>query len=249
MQEYESRVSRSPVAVLIAALLACLWAPGARADWYDDYDFESKGVIAFWPLDGDSLDRSGNDNNGTWTNGSYVTGRFGQARQLATGHYYTVPAPPELATFSEITMSAWYRASAPPPDNESLIGIGIDGAGPQHFYLFLFGGGTLVGPGVNGHSSTGGINTGANAPIYDGSWHLLTATWNGSVSRVYVDDMLLSENPSATGTVTPASGQSLYLNRHNWAWSWSSRLAGQVDDPVIFDHALSPTEVAALARR
>ena len=236
-------------ALACTALLAGSIAPAFGA-WYDSYDFAAKGVVAFWPLDGDALDRSGQSNDGTWVgSNSYEPGRFGQSRSLTPGTYLTVPAPPALSSFSAITLSAWYKTTTIPSDNESLMGIGLDGAGPLHAYLFVLGGGSINGLVFNAWSSDGAIG-GPNTPeprIFDGTWHLLTASWDGTRSRLYLDSTMIAENPNATGTVAPGAGEPLYINRHNWSWGNSSRLTGAVDDPVVFDHALSDAEVAALA--
>lgn len=237
---------------LLMGVLTCLCLPAGAAfgAWYDTYDFAQKGVIGFWPLDGQALDATGKGNDGSWTgSGGYEAGRFGLGHSLTPGTYLTVSTPEELSSFSAITLSAWFKSTTPPSDNESLMGLGIDGAGPLHAYLFLLGGGTVNGVTLNGWSASGGIGTPniASAAVYDGSWHLLTATWDGSISRVFIDSIAVAENMSATGTVVPDLGEALYINRHNWSWSSSSRLNGSVDDAVVFDHALSPAEVALLA--
>lgn len=225
---------------------------GSPGNWYEDYDFAASGVIGYWPFDGDALDRSGNHNDGVWTADDYVAGRFGEAHSLAPGVFMTVPMPPELSSFDQVTLSAWYRSETEPNDNENLLGLGRDGqgAGLDHAYLFLLGsrnpGATFSAWGAD--AAIGTSQHYLSHQPYDGSWHLLTATWDGSVSRLYVDGALVAENPDAGGVITPKSGEPLYINRHNWwATAWSSRLSGEVDEVVIFDHALSPSEVALLA--
>lgn len=234
-------------------LLSCFAlapTPPANAEWHDGYDFASRGVIAFWPLDGDALDRSGNGNDGTWSAGAdYTAGRFGQAHSLEPGTYMEVPTPAGLANYSEFTLAAWFKTTIAPSDNESLMGIGIDGVGYPHSYLFVLAGGSVQGVTLNGWSSVGGIGTpNLNSPeVFDGSWHLLAVTWDGSISRTYLDGMIVAEDLTAAATIAPQPGEPFFINRHNWSWSNSSRLSGAVDDAVVFDHALSPDEVALLA--
>lgn len=236
--------------VLFLLCFALASAPPVHAEWYDGYDFAAKGVIAFWPFDGDSIDRSENSNDGTWSGGpGYVGGRFGQAHALQPGTFMEVPTPAGLANYSAFTLAAWFKTTIAPSDSESLMGIGIDGIGYPHSYLFVLAGGSVQGVTLNGWSSAGGIGTPNldTLEVFDGSWHLLAVTWDGSISRTYLDGMLVAEDVATAGTIAPPPGEPFFINRHNWSWSTSSRLSGSVDDAVVFDHALSAHEVALLA--
>jgi hypothetical protein len=243
-------------AVTLAFAFPLIWPAGARAQWWEDYDFAARDVVAIWPFDGDDMDHSGNNHNGAWSAGGFETGRFGAGHSLGVGVFYTVANPAQLRTFRSITLSAWLRSPDPPVDNESIAGVGIDGAssGTQHAYLFaLLQGAQSGGPGGVGFNAWGSIGgLGGNVTVqsaWSNAWHHYAATWDGHTSRVYVDGIVRLTNTSAKGTVTPAAGEPFFINRHNWeGGSWSSRISGTVDEVVIFDRALSPTEVGLLAR-
>ncbi len=217
--------------------------------WYDNYNFAAKGVVAYWPFDDDSNDKSGNGNNGTWTSGgSFVPGEFGNGYSFAPGVYYEVSNPSApLLNYSTITLAAWFKYTSA-LDNENLLGAGLDGL-PSHYYMFILPG--LPGIGFNALNSSGQpLGTTNNTTVLNlaGQWHHIAATFDGTTATLYIDGMPLSSN-NASGSIALSAGTPFYINRHDWSGGNSGgRLTGVIDDAVIFNRALSSSEIIALAK-
>jgi PKD repeat protein len=242
------------VVVFLTALMS-IGANAASATWYDTYDFSSQGVVAYWPFDRDAIDKSRNGNTGSWSGGGFAPAVLGQGYQFSSGVSYSVPGTVGrgLHHFTALTMAAWFKLTSDPFDNESLLGVGLDGQ-PGHLFLFIFDsfGGTDSRNAV-------GLNavTNRNAPISAppaeipnslGQWHHLAVTWDGTVTMTYVDGVLVaaSTTPGGSALAIPVS-HPFYINRHDWVSGASSRLSGVIDEVVVAQRALSAAEIAALA--
>ena len=241
---------------LVAFLLVWMWlgVGVAQAKWYDTYDFAAKGVVAYWPFDGDASDKTSNGNNGTWNGGGFASGVLGQGYGFSSHTSYTVPGPAGrgIHAFSAFTLAAWFKMTSDPGDNESLLGAGLDGQ-PAHAFLFIlnsFGGSsTRKAFGLNAATdSNAELTTPAvEIPNPIGQWHHLAVTWDGTTAKAYLDGVLASSRAPVSGTVTIPISESFLINAHHWASGTSARLAGVVDEVVVAQRALSEAEIAALA--
>ena len=82
---------------------------GGCEEWHEGFDFSALGVLAYWPFDDDSEDKSGNGNTGSWTGGALAPGAmFGGGYQYAQGEYYTVNGSSNLNSFNQ---AAWRPGS------------------------------------------------------------------------------------------------------------------------------------------
>jgi hypothetical protein len=206
------------------------------------------GLVAYWPLDRDWLDRSGNGYPLAPEASAMFTesGKFSQAfvgdgsgdRARATG----IGALSGNATF---TVGAWFRT-----DDTSLhkgiIGVGNTG-NRQHFYL-------RAGNGGDGCSGPRVVMVGADDGATDkwwcstttlnsGVWYHAAATYDGALRqlKIYVNGGLertvtLSQDLALTGEVSVGGD----LHNDNY-------LPGRVDDAVVYSRVLSATEIANLA--
>ena len=243
------------IAALFLSAAVLQDAPAAAQEWYETYDFQSQGVVAFWPFDIDVLDHGGNDASGSWTpGGSLTTGVLRGAYQFTPGVYYRVDHSDALrGPFSALTLAAWFRPTAAPADNESLLGSGIDGIfiDEQQFYLFILrnapaGTRGFTGSYVTDNDDFFGVPHAA-IPNYEHAWHHLATTWDGNVAKTYLNGDLVGTQSNATGIITIDDSNPFYINRHDWSGSWSSRLSGLIDDAVVFDRALDQDEIGRLA--
>ncbi len=217
----------------------------APPHWYDSYDFASRGVVAYWPFDDDSFDKSGNGNQGSWTSGGgFVQGRVGHGYSFAPGTYYNVASPASsLRNLGALTIATWVYCTAA-QSNENLIGMGLDGVS-NHYYVFVVP--SLPGAGLSALNSNGQA-TGTNSVLvsnFYNQWHHIVATYDGSAARFYVDGVMVASQ-TATGSFAVPSGTPFYINRHDWSSGSSSRLTGVIDEAVVFNRALSATEIGAI---
>ena len=224
---------------------------GDQSAWVQVVPPSTAALVGYWPFDSDSNDHSGNGNNGTWSGGGGLSaGRFGNAANFLPNQYYQISQSTTLRTFTALTVSAWFRPTALPQDNEDLFGGGLDG-GPSRYALFLLltpeGGATFNL--YNDSSVPGSVpNPTTAVPNYLNNWHHFAATWDGAAVQVYVDGQ-----PTLSGTfsgpLSVPTDRPLFINRHLWGGGSgsSSRLQGAIDDLAVFGRALAASEIAALA--
>ena len=84
--------------------------------------------------------------------------------------------------------------------------------------------------------------TNGTSNVYDGEWHHVACTYNGSVKRIYVDNVLEGANPCA-GSINNTATQVRIGS--NGAVAYKEWL-GFIDDVRIYDRAIDATEVRAL---
>lgn len=239
--------------------------PADATPWYDDFDFAAVGAIGYWPQDRDPYDQTGTWPDGEWTAGERVPGRFGEAWSLRPGRYFESTRPAHLRSLAEFTTAAWFW---PEPnhfeDTGHLIGIGND-VEPGLLAMRV----ATPGRAILACVATG--ESGAVVRFYDpfpdwfGRWHHVACTYGpGDGMRLYVDGSLAvppavnadgspnASRPDWQGAIAIERARApLWFNKSRWdnavLKGEASRLSGLLDEVVLFDRALDPAEVAALA--
>jgi hypothetical protein len=171
------------------------------ADWLESDSIvataapDPAGLMAYYKLDGDATDSSGNNNHGMEEGGpTYVPGKFGQAIHLdGFDDYVAIQTLNYTGTnYAEVTVCAWVRTS----DEEGQI-ASFDRS--ENWRLEI-GGQYAGGDGLVGWdvwTSTGQIDTGPNGPgntrrVDDGQWHHVAGVFSNGTLTIYVDGNLLS---------------------------------------------------------
>lgn len=184
---------------------------------------EAGGTIA--------ADATGNNNNGSLNNGAVFTvGKNGNSVSLSgSNQYLTVNNSSLLNPTSAITLSVWIKANSL-SGNRVIFKKQSWGAS---YELAVYGGlltFTLNGP---GSVSIAAPSTGA--------WHLITATYDGSAKKIYVDGTL-SISQAASGAIG-TNGEAVMIGTSG---GWENYFSGLLDDARIYNRALSLTDVQAL---
>jgi hypothetical protein len=79
--------------------------------------------------------------------------------------------------------------------------------------------------------------------VADGNWHMVAVTFDGAGNlRIYIDGRLDNETTISYNT----QGQSNYIGRSNHP-GFERVFRGSISDPAIFNYALSPSQIGALA--
>ena len=81
--------------------------------------------------------------------------------------------------------------------------------------------------------------------IYDGSFHHVAATWNGSVIAVYFDGALVGSKPSQGGTLNPAPATVFRLGSQSGRGD-PFHFVGTLDEPSVWGRALTAAEITAI---
>ena len=211
----------------------------------------TSGLIGAWNLNETSgasiADSSGNSVTGTWVDGANndvteetTAGKSGNALTFdGSSTFITMGDVNAYDGLSTITLSAWikttYTAEQEIFDKSTCTG---------------FGGGTfelsMESPGKGGVYLTHGgasdyvLTTGS---IADGSWHMLTATYDGSTIKIYVDGTLDSLTSVSAFTLDSNSDT---VSIGGYCNGGSFPFNGNIDDVLIYNRALSASEISTM---
>jgi hypothetical protein len=204
----------------------------------------AKGPVAYYRLDGDYKDASGNGRNGTAVGGpTFVAGKSGQAVSLdGAGDYITIDSWQGILGSSPFTISLWVNSTA--VDDRTMVCWGGATNGTRvDFRLYQ---GRLRVEHGNG-------NLQGNTVLADGQWHHVALVVTQDATLVYpqvalyvdgLNDTQGTADPDPFGTVADVPvtlGQRRTNNDRDFQ--------GMLDEVRIFDVALSAEEVAGLAGR
>jgi hypothetical protein len=212
------------------------------------------GVIAHWPLDEGAgsvvNDRSGHGHNGSLTGGTWIPGRFGGAVQFeGTLHdAITVPSFPQGTL--DWSVALWVRAPVgdfPLPyltliSTENLTNNLVDGGwemnarltAAEAFYQFAY----WVGPGPSAY-----VSNDCHCVDLDRWTHIAGVVDSNTGTVSFYRDGVSQGQINTTQPIKPGS-TTLFMGRWQSTERW---LTGALDDIVIYDKALSASEVMELS--
>jgi uncharacterized repeat protein (TIGR02543 family) len=206
----------------------------------------SKGMLAYWPFNGDAKDETGRGNNGALTDVVAIPDRLSKpsAAFQFNGTSSTIRVPTSITAGKDLTFSFWGKYSQP-DSLWSVIHRDSWGLGYLH---------------CNVNTTTFGLGVGADNPQgYDiesngleqwraEGWNHLVFVRNATTMKYlfYVNGALVGQQDQAY-LHSPSSIAPLQIG----AWfSFNGILErffkGSLDDLRIYDRALSQTEVEAL---
>lgn len=147
------------------------------------------------------------------------------------------PTALDLDPASEFTLSTWFRTTG----DGALIAKADGNFGDRQFYLFVAGGRLWGAVGGQQHQ---GLSSG----VSDGQWHhaaLVNRNEGGTLRfTLYLDGV--ADGTFDSGTVSNASDLLLGARRQAGNSGLAFELAGNLDEVVIFDAALSDSDVTDL---
>jgi hypothetical protein len=212
---------------------------------YDTYDAQTAlasgeaGLVGHWKFDGNAKDATPYGDNGS-VNGAVTAvadrrGGANSAYSFASGGWnYIAVSPFTTPAYPGLTLSAWIKPTAYPSERSTII----QGGNPNAYYLSLNSDGSVqtywYGKSPEGYFSSGAGTVPLN------QWSFVTATWDASNVRLYVNGQLLSTTASTGTGAVPAH---LIFG----AESAARQFVGSIDDPRVYNRALSTGEVVNLA--
>ncbi|MBN2517735.1 MAG: hypothetical protein JXB14_02740, partial [Candidatus Altiarchaeota archaeon] len=193
-----------------------------------------KSLAAWYRLDQDLNDWSGNVNNGVAVGGGkFVRGKFGGARAFENDHRIDVTNP----TFQlgpGITISAWVR-----PMQGSSYFISQRTSGGYTIRLYVRGSNDFA-VDIQGASSGGIVNTAPD--IAYGRWYHVLASFSQTEASLYVNGELMGMRTMPPAGIT---GGSTPFRIGSPEWS-SNSFNGSIDEVFVFHSILSAEERQAL---
>jgi hypothetical protein len=215
------------------------------------YAIDDSNLVAHLTFDegmGNTAHDSAGSNDGTIHGAQWVDGKLGSALYFDGINDY-VEVPDDISLRPQyITMSAWVKPQQIPKYTNILIkSVYLDSSKEQYALSIspdvkpspLIKRNSACKPGINWYGCFG-----ETVMEYD-QWYLETATWDGSLVKIYVNGLLEGISSSVPpGPIDNCVGGTLRIGLH-----WSQDPAwykGIIDDVRIYDRALTDEEVLQL---
>jgi hypothetical protein len=205
------------------------------------------GVIAQYPFDNTLSDISGNSYNGSLTSTTAAANRFGvagKATSFAAGSSSgQLPGTLQTAIRGNFSLGYWFNTSMTASSSaqwyggNAMVDAEVCGGTTDWGTALIDGGKVAFGIG-------GDITIKSPLNYNNGAWHFVTVTRNQSVGTftLYVDGGEVASNVGIPGDLVAPSFIGLGKNPCNPAPLYT----GLMDDIVVYDRALSGTEVQNL---
>ncbi|MFC1713038.1 LamG domain-containing protein [Candidatus Poribacteria bacterium] len=209
------------------------------------------GLVAYWAMDGDLADGSGNGNDGTpvgdpiWADGPIG---FGQSLSFdGVDDHVTLGAGPSLSGPTDFTVGLWVKTDS---SGENTLVQQRMGGGTGYLGQYIL----SVGTAHNAPIDPGQVyfmiyNNGfqweimSTQTINDGAWHYVAGVRSGEIGTIYIDGRA---DATATGPIQDLGGDiEVAIGRD--IRDGGQYLEGQLDEVVIYNRALTENELAQLA--
>jgi len=204
-------------------------------------------LVAYYPFNGNANDESGNGYNGTeYGNPTLTADRFGSGSRAfdfdGVNDYVDLGQNAIFDNPSEISISVWIW----PNNNEhgKIVTKGSDVGNDRSRFTWeiAYMPGTIRFGVSDGTNYTEVLSTNS-ANI--GSWHHIVATYNGSITRIYLDGLLENSSTTISGNLNSETGP-LQIGRENNGGAGNAEFNGKIDDIRIYNYALSDAEISNL---
>jgi len=222
---------------------ASQWGTAVLGIIPEPVDPGTDGLVAYYALENDTNDSSGNDLHGTIVgNGTFVEGPagYGMAMEFDGETYVDCSNDPRLDIPGPFAGSIWIR-----PDTlggpDSVAPLCKAGLGWSWQLRFAWGSGgqdDVIGWQFNAPEGSTWIYVGQVLPV--GEWYHVAASHDGETVRCYLDG---EETDSAPMTAINSSPSSLLIGSEGWGFNW----IGAIDEVALYDRNLSDDEVLYLA--
>ena len=215
--------------------------------------FSIPGLVAYWKAENSANDETGNNNAG-FTGPLYSTGVSGTAFSFDRNNYVRKDSPQNIPLSGTISFSAWlkYNSTDAGGINPEVITLGPvnnypDGGG-LHGIIILGNSREKIGI-ARGYGITPNFDCLASRNLGDNTWHHVVTTWDGTaISSVYIDGISSVQCTSAPSQLWgDYSHSNAYVSiggrQAGLEDTTFSPFKGSVDEVMIFNRALSGTEV------
>ena len=209
---------------------------------YSSGNANMTGNILLWHLDESSgtaaADSSGTGNGGTATGSSIVTAKLNRGRSFPGGTItdYVIKNPMVSFPTTTITTEFWVRTSDSSDGLLSYASTSSDNT-------------WLIYNSANLAIYRGGVAVSSGVSINDNIWHHVAVTWRSSDGAVivYKDGSAAYTGTLATGTSITGGGSLVIAQDQDsvgGSFDPAQAFAGTLDEVVIYNRVLSPTEIS-----
>jgi len=211
------------------------------------------GLAAYYALENDTLDGSGNENHGIITAGNPtpITGVQGSALEFhglgapgGGGDMIMVPHSDSLDITGPISLALWIRPDADDPEGQGTetapMAKASSDASPSWSYQVRYGWGSpqpYMAFTFNS-SPRAWVYVGQN--LTQGEWSHIACSHDGTTLTCYLDGVETDSTPMGEITSSPAP---ILIGSDGWGCDW----IGGIDEVAVYNRALSADEVLFLA--
>jgi hypothetical protein len=210
--------------------------------------FLTNGLVAYYPLNGNANDASGNLMNGVAfgvTNATDRLGISGGAYGFDGANSVVTIAPLSSVNLPGITLSAWVKPAAFPAVEGSIVNKTAGYSFSMEDYALLLLSDLRVYLG-NGRHGSGGASMASTNCLSLGKWqHVVGAIDSGGTGRIWVNGVLRGEG-NILPLLPPAAAPVRIGQMRTVDGSILDNFNGSIDDVRIYSRALSVSEVQQL---
>lgn len=227
-------------AVLLMVAMAVLAVAGPAS--------ASVGLGGWWRFNEGSgtiaHDYSGHGNSGTVSGAPWTSGYFGGALGFdGSTSRVTVPDSSWLEPAAAITVSAWVKASGTPGQFRYIVSKGALSCIAASYGLY-----TGYSTGLQFYISQNGgfsytVSPDAGTGVWDGNWHFVVGTYDGSAVHLYVDGNQVGGGTPTSGSIAYglSGGNDLFIGHYDGCTDHD--FAGTIDEPTVWGQALTPLQI------
>ena len=223
------------------------WGTAVLAAIPEPVDPGTDGLAAFYALDNDVLDSSGNGNDGTVVgNPTFVDGPagYGMALEFDGESYVDCGNDPSLDIPGPISIALWIKPGADDPEGQGTATAplckALSGASPSWSWQVRYGWNSPQ------PYMAFTFNTSPRAWAYVGKnldrdeWVHIAGTHDGTTLKCYLNGVETDSTPMGAITSSPAP---LLIGSDGWSDDW----IGAIDEVAIYDRDLSVGQIRYLA--
>ena len=224
------------VTLFLASMLSMAFVTPARAQYVvDSYS------VGLWHFDegigSTAADATLNNNHGTLSGG-----KFGNALYFdGVDDYIEVPDDPSLESPS-ITVEAWVKRLGSPGTYKYIISkyyAARPGGWSSYAFYTRNTGGLFFYIGYTGYYI---LSPDAGSGIWDGNWHHIMGTFDGSTVRLYVDGIEVGTGTTTTESIAYDTG-SLFMGTYTSTGPWF--FSGTIDEVRISNIARTSVDLTS----
>jgi hypothetical protein len=155
-----------------------------------------------------------------------------------------VPDSSALEPASALTVTAFVKATGSPGAFKYVVAKGAAGCIAGSYGLYTGSGGGLIFYMSQNGGMSYTLSPDAGADVWDGKWHFVVGTYDGSAVHLYVDGAQIGTGTAASGPIAYglANGNDLFFGHYDGCSGLD--FTGSIDEPTVWSRAFSPTEVA-----
>lgn len=207
-------------------------------------------MAGYWPFEEgagtSTADLSGNGRTATLQGAQWTTsGKSGNALSFNGRDSYVNAGTFDL-TGNAMSISAWFKVNSFPAGSDARIISKARGAGEQD-HIFMFSLYTGYRQALRLRLKTDGTTKtliAPEGPITAGVWVHAVATYDGTTARLYKDGVQVGSMPMS-GAITTDSSVPVWIGLNP---DGSNPFDGLIDQVRVYNRALSPAEIQALAQ-